>query len=299
MLKRKLLIIFLLLGFSIFINQSYASVRTVNPSVSVDAFIGEFRFSLFGYTSPKAMVTLDGLGIYDRTYADTTGYFEFHNRFSPQSPREACLTSQDQLGRITAPTCLPPFPTKYNTRIGPVLIPPTLSLDKENYWVDDEVKLTGQTTPNSKINLSMFTGQSVSTSFYQFLSVSDLIPQVEAFSFAPLETTADNKGNFSISLPSSRPESFRLFAQTSYDNGQSPESIKLNIRILPFWMIIIQLLYLVWSIIKSRLLEIIIIGELVAITIFFIRRYLHPHVLSRYPLMKNRFTQIVLSKSIV
>lgn len=314
-MKHKLLIIFSLI-FLLFPENIYAGpIIERTPSISVDAFIGEFRFSLFGYTSPKALVSLEGLGIYDQTYADTNGYFEFHNRFSPQSPREACLTSQDQLGRITAPTCLPPFPTKYNTRIGPVLLPPTLSLDKENYWVDDEVKLTGQTTPNSKINLAVFTGKNdfrgliadshgyedrpqpkirrtiwgrgpksgayLGEAFKQlFLSFFGLVKPVEAFSFSPLEATADTKGNFSISLPSSRPESFRLFAQTSYDNGQSPESIKLNIKILPFWMIIIQLLYLLWSIIKSRLLEIIIIGELVAITIFFIRRYLHPHVVA-------------------
>lgn len=311
-MKAKLLplIIFFILSLAIFYgirnklnnNASFADTHIVNPSVYVDAFIGEFRFTLFGYTSPKALVTIEGMGIYDQTFADNKGYFEFHNRFSPQSPREACLTSQDQLGRITAPTCIPPFPTKYNTRIGPVLLPPTVSLNAENYYQGDEIKLSGQSIPNTEITFSTFIDEK--RSIFSYLA-DRLIPPVNAFTFPQLTSKADEKGNFSLSVPSSRPEFFRFFAQTSYDNGLSPESIKLNIKILPIWMIIIQLFILLWSIIKSRLLEIIIIGELIAITFFFIRRYLHPHVVARnralalrqlYPIVEEETAIVVPEK---
>ncbi|MFH0852812.1 MAG: hypothetical protein V1853_00160, partial [bacterium] len=109
--------------------------------------IGDFHFTLFGYTSPHAEVTLDGQGIYDKTYADSNGFFKFNNRFSPFSPREACLSSKDQFGRISFPVCLPAFPIKYNVSIGPVLIPPTLSLNQEYYYLNDQITLSGQTIP--------------------------------------------------------------------------------------------------------------------------------------------------------
>ena len=59
--------------------------------------IGEFRFKLYGYTSPYAFITFEGLGIFDQTTANNKGYFEFNNRFSPFSPREACLSSKISL----------------------------------------------------------------------------------------------------------------------------------------------------------------------------------------------------------
>jgi len=266
------------LGKRIKNNESYAKTLSLRPSVSVEAFIGEFMFTLFGYTSPNALVTIEGMGIYDQTYSDKTGYFEFHNRFSPQNPREACLTSQDQLGRITSPTCIPPFPTKYNVRIGPVLLPPTVSLNAQNYYQGDEIKLSGQTIPNTELSFSTFIDEK--RSIFSYLA-NRIIPPVNAFTFPQLTSKSDEKGNFSLSLPSSHPEFFRVFAQSTYQNGQSPDSVKLNIKIYPIWMIIIQMFSLLFSLIKSRLLEFIIIGEILGLAIFFLRRYLHPHVIAR------------------
>src|SRR3990172_9761351 len=228
--------------------------------------IGEFRFTLFGYTSPFAAVTLNGQGIFDQTISDSAGYFEFENRFSPFSPREACLSSKDQFGRISSPVCLPPFPVKYNVSIGPVLIPPTVSLDKNVYYMDDEVLLTGQTIPNSEVNLSVFTkeGKLFSTSFA-------LIKPVEAFSFPDLTARSDSSGNFSVSLPSARPESFRLFAQTDFNKQESGESVKLNFQIYPIWMIIVRFFLFLIAAIKSRLLEIIISSEIIYLALSFFK----------------------------
>ncbi len=284
-------------------NGQISGISTKSSSVSVEAFIGEFQFSLFGYTSAKALVTIEGMGIYDQTYANDKGYFEFHNRFSPLSPREACLTAQDQFGRITSPSCIPPFPTKYDASIGPVILPPTVSLDAQNYYQGDEVKLSGQTIPNSEVSFSVFTNRGKTLNLtrkdaeFLFLRYSALnsalfsvIKPVEAatynpstsdgFAFPQLTTKTDAKGNFSLSLPSSRPEFFRLFAQTSYDNSESPESVKLNIQVLPIWMIVLQLFILIFSIIKPRLLEILILVEIAGLMIYFLRRYLHPHVIA-------------------
>jgi hypothetical protein len=246
-----------------------AGAKTTSYETTISAFIGEYRFTLFGYTSPKALVTFQGLGIFDQTYADETGYFEFKNRFSPFSPREACLTAQDQLGRLTNPVCLPPFPVNYNVTIGPVLMPPTLSLDKSDYWVGDEVILSGQTIPETSVFLSIFTDENKS-----------LISQVYAFSLPKLETKTDKSGNFSIALPSSSAKKFRLFAQTHFQNENSPKSVKLTLKILPWWMIIIKFFIFIWLLIKPRLLEIVILIELIFLLIYFLRSHFHPKKLA-------------------
>ena len=249
-----------------------AGIKSQAANVENSVSIGEFRFSLYGYTSPKAQVTFEGLGIFDQTTADSQGYFKFNNRFSPFSSREACLSSKDQFGRLSSPLCLPPFPVNYNVSIGPVIMPPTLSLDKQDYFMGDEVILSGQAVPNSKVDLSMFgdrrdkfEARSRILDLGFRISNFSLIKSVEAFTFPQLNTTSDAKGNFSINLPSSGPEKFRLFAQTDFKKSISPNSVKLNLEILPVWMIIIKFFLFLFSLLQPRLLEILIILEIIYI----------------------------------
>lgn len=250
------------------------SANSMSKTNNVSAFVGgRCRFSIFGYTSPQALVTLEGTSLYDQTYADGKGFFQFINRFCPVSSRETCLTAQDQFGRLSQPTCLSPFSTDYNASIGPIILPPTLSLDKSDYYIGDEVVLSGQTIPNSEVDLSMFTKD---TSF-NFA----LIPPVEAFTIPKLQTKADKKGNFSISLPSSQSKNFRLFAQTSYDQSPSALSTTLNLDILPIWMIILKILWLIFQFLKPKLIEITIIIELIVLLLYILRRYFQPHVIAR------------------
>jgi hypothetical protein len=242
------------------------------------AFIGEFRFSLYGYTSPYALVTFEGMGIFDQTTANDIGFFAFNNRFSPFSKREACLSSKDQFGRISSPVCLPPFPVNYNVSIGPVIMPPTLSLDKKDYFMGDRVMLAGQAVPNTDVNLSVFGDND--SKIKSPLSFS-LIKPVEAFTFPELTAKSDDKGNFSVNLPSSDPRKFRLFAQANYKKDISPNSIKLNLDILPVWMVIIKFLLFLLSLIKPRLLEILIIAEIIYI-IYVIKNHIQSKAIVLY-----------------
>ncbi|MFA5770080.1 MAG: hypothetical protein WC894_01130 [Patescibacteria group bacterium] len=217
--------------------------------IQVAATIGDRRVDLYGYTSPQALITLEGIGIYNNTYADNNGYFILSALYSSLSPREACLSSKDQLGRLSPPVCLPSFPVDKDIRIGPVIMPPTVSLDKKDYYVDDKVILSGQTIPNTEIDLSVF-GDSDNT--------LSLIRTVEAFTFPKLKVNSDDKGNFSVDLPSSAPEKFRLFAQTYFNKLSSSTSNKLSLEIMPIWMIIVKNFL-------SRLLEFAIVIEIIYI----------------------------------
>ncbi len=238
--------------------------------VTVAAKVGEYYFTLFGYTSPLAVVTMEGLAKEEQIIADNQGYFEFRDHPSPLTPKEVCLSAKDQLGRISAPLCLPSFPIDANVVIGPVIMPPTVSLNNSPggvYFTGDETILSGQTLPETEVDLSVFIDTTSNP-------LAWVIKPVEALSFPQLTTRSDNKGNFSLSLPSSRPDFFHLFAQANYKNLPSPQSITLNVKILPLWMI-------VWLIIKGRFLEIIIGAQILGLVIYFLRRYLHPHLVAR------------------
>ncbi len=253
-----------------------AGIETANSAgVNNSAFIGGFHFNLYGYSSPFAIVTFQGEGIYDQTTADDTGYFSFVNQFSPFSKREACLSAKDQFGRISAPVCLPPFPVKYNVSIGPVLIPPTISLNTPSvgsiYYVGDQVVLSGQTIPNSTVDLSMFTKNN---NLNILTAMADKIfKPVYAFTFPKLTAQSDSYGNFSVVLPSSSSQSFNLFAQTTFDKAPSAESIRLNFQIYPYWMIVVSFFLLIIDFIRSRLLEIVIVAEIFYL-VYFVLEYL-------------------------
>ena len=245
-------------------------------STTVSAWIGEHYFNLFGLTSPSALVTIDGAGIFDQTYADKTGYFEFNNRFSPFSPREACLTAKDQFGRLTNPVCLAPFPIEYNVHIGPVILPPTVSLNNPpsglDYFIGDDTILSGQTIPKKTINLSFFSNEIQPSR----LKIGNwkLIKPVEAFGFPKLQTTSDDKGNFSIGLPSTAAKSYRFFTQVEYRQEASPKSLTLTLKILPVWMIIVNLFLLFLNSLKPYILEILILLEISIIIYYFYSHYL-------------------------
>ncbi len=267
--------------------------KSTAKNVEVSLSIGEYRFTLFGYTSPQALVTISGMGIFDQTYADSKGYFIFKNRFSPFSPREACLTAQDKFGRLSSPLCLPPFPTSYNAKIGPVIMPPTLSLDKNNYYVGDEIILSGQTIPNTQVDLSMFT-QTNRSSPFRINPLFGLIKSVEAYSLPKMEIKSDEKGNFSVALPSSSSQTFRLFAKTNYLKSYSPQSRKLTLKVLPIWMILFYFLLTIFELIKSHLLELIIFLQTIVLIIYLLRHKLKPKMLA---IVKREKMAIILKNA--
>jgi len=250
-----------------------------SASVNNSVFIGGSRLNLFGYTSPQGIVTFEGLGIFEQTTANNDGYFVFDVRFSPLISREACLSSKDQLGRISSPVCLPPFPEGDDVNVGPVIIPPTLSLDKKDYFMGDEVILSGQAIPNTEVTLFVFGDD----------KNFQVIKQVEAFTFPELLTQTDKEGNYSVNLPSSNPKKFRLFAQVNYNKSISANSTKLSLEILPFWIFIVRLFVSLLALIKPRLLEIAIISEIIFVLLMLLRHQNKAIVLykNKLPIIKE------------
>ena len=253
---KKLSFVLLVLIFFVFIGAASVFAQPISYSSTVSVSIGEHYFSLFGYTSPHAYVTLEGQGIYDSTRANETGFFIFANSFSPFSPRPFCLQAQDQFGRLSKVICLPSFPTDYNIRIGPVVLPPTLSLNKSTYLVGDDVVLSGQSIPNSKVTLSYFTDKKGG------------LFSVNAYTLPRLTIKTDDKGNYSVQLPSSGRMRYRVFTQSSLGKQNSPESVVLHLEILPWWLVILRKIF---SVLTIHLLTVIFLVDL-GIIYYLLRR---------------------------
>lgn len=240
----------------------------------VGAIVGKYRFSLFGQTSPKAKVTLLGQTVKAGAVADVQGNFVF-SRPSPLFAQEVCLIARDSEKRISPPVCLPPFPVNYDTNIGPVLMPPTLSTDKGDYYVGEEGFLTGQTLPETDVNLIFFKDERLS--FLDSFAIGlRFIEPVEAYAIPNLKIRSDKKGFFSISIPTSQRANFNFFAQGETDGSPSPKSFTLNIRILPWLTRQFYSLLSAFSPLKSHFWEIFLFWLLLILTVYLIKRFLHP-----------------------
>lgn len=262
-LKKLIIFIFIFL----LTRSSVYAFEVIEKEAQISAYIGSGTFSVFGYAPSGSQVVLSGIGIYDEVIASKNGYFEFNDQFLPINPAyEPCLTAKDKLGRITSPVCIPPIPIDYEVNMGPVLLPPTISLNQPDYFVGDEITLSGQSVPNTEIRLLMFVDKKVS-----------IIPQAYAYSIPEINTQTDDKGNYSITLPAFQKESYRVSSKFKKDQDFSPSSNTLRIKVLPYWMFILVFFKYLFLVSKQRILEIIIISQIIAVGIFFTRWHFKPH----------------------
>lgn len=226
-------------------------LQSITKSINVSAFVGEFRFTLVGYTSPYARVILEGQGIYDETFADKYGNFTFYNRFSPLSPREACITAHDTYGRFSKPLCLPPFPVNKNAYIGPILLPPTVSTSQNIFLVNDYGSLSGMAAPNSNVTVDIYS------------NVQD--------SKIPIQALTDASGNYSITVPTDQYNTVRSHSINYYKSITSDKSITLTMQILPLWLYMLRQLIFLATYLKGYLIPIILLIESIILLYIYLR----------------------------
>jgi len=275
-----LILLFVYLFICLFYTLPALAVSYTPTDVVVSTLIGgETTFSLYGYTSPESMVTISSQGIYDETRSEIDGYFIFQKKPTSLFHQELCLSTQDKLGRISTPTCIPSIPDEDNVVIGPVILPPTVSLNNGSLFIGEEPILSGQTIPNTNVKLSLFTDEERSKNTIAFKA---LVSPVEAFTIPKMTIMSDSQGNYSIALPSSQTKYYRMFVQSLYQESFSPKSNTIHLDIMPFWLFIIKLLGFLWKSFQQYLLDFIIVSQIVAVGIYFLRKYLHPYHLFRW-----------------
>ncbi|MEK7528060.1 MAG: hypothetical protein AAB574_03545 [Patescibacteria group bacterium] len=179
----------------------------VNRSVTVSAAIPENRLTIFGYTSPLSRVEISNPTIFSVTYSQPDGYFTFDRIIVPKNTGEYCLQSKDDSLRSTPPLCLPaPPPTNTLTDIGPIVLAPTLSLEKSP---NAQLISSGQSVPNSTLTLY----------FFQTEKRPALTKAANAIGLPQLTTTTDSDGHFSLNLPNQYVSDFRYFATVTTPEG--------------------------------------------------------------------------------
>jgi len=272
------LLLIILFLFSPF--QSQALERS--ESVFVSASIGENEVTIFGYTSPNSKVELTGINIYSLDYSDDTGYFEFNKLVLPKNPPELCLQSKDDSNLSSSLVCVPPPPaTNYHTDIGPIILPPTISLSTTKINPNSTVISSGQSIPKSTVTVY----------FYKVNDSAQSFPKtVKAYSLPQVETTTDENGNYTINLPTAYSSDYRLYTSVKYNDNFSPKSNTL-LYSLPslFWLFLQQHAYLM------VLLPVFILSLLLLFFFLFFDSSTTYHLQSKIkflPAIKNNFPAI-------
>ncbi len=274
----KLLSTCLILTSLIFITSDIAvfaqippSTRTIWAQVTISASLGEPVLRLWGYGPSNSRVELSGRAVSDSTYARTDGYFEFSKAFLPAPTDflypELCLIGIDQIGRATTPNCIPPLPaTEFSYDIGPIILPPTLSLEAGNTTPENQVAASGSTIPNSEVKIVLAEGESVRS-----LTDFSLVRQAKAYYIPNYTVKSDSRGYFSFNMPAATSDKWRVFAITTYSPGAtSPKSNTLTFEVISpalaaienFWKLILSLLTLPALIFLEILIILIILAIL-------------------------------------
>ena len=240
----------LLLLSSFFLFSQIASAK----SVSVSAVIATRYFTLDGYTSPSATVYLDTLDLHLSTQANLFGYFQFPRQSISPSSSDFCLFSLDSHSRQSTPTCIPPPPPiRFYTHLGPIILPPSLTLNSHTISPNSTTFASGQSLPDSLVNIYL----------YQTNDKAKKFPTpAHAFSLPIFSLKSDKQGNFNFTLPTSYSSDYRLFATVFYQDNPSPKSNTLFYSLPSFF----NFLYL------------IIISFIITLCIFLylLYHYLHP-----------------------
>lgn len=253
---------------ALFLLPSYtnAATRTIEkPDIEVSANIGEGSLEIFGYGSPKATIVLEGRSIYEETLSNENGYYVFTNARIRIAEQEICLRALTNESASSQPVCLT-IPAQKYVKVGPIILPPIVTMNSLSYVVQDTPIIRGSTTPNSDVT-------------FKFFSTDANDSSTTGISLPEINTKSDQDGTFSLSIPDHIDQRFRFYAQTKVDNIDSGQSTTLTVDILPYWLIIINACIGLLSGLKGYIPGIIILLEAGFLIWFFLVRKKKKHEL--------------------
>lgn len=272
-----LLILFLLIPSPIQATDYRGTASTI-----VTASIAENRVTIFGYTSPNSRVELSSPKVFAVTYSGSDGYFIFDKSILPKNPSDLCLISYDNHQRATSPTCIPaPPPYNTHTDIGPILLPPTISLENNLIDPNSTVISSGQAIPNS----------TVSVHFYKVNDNGKSFPkEAHAYSIPAVTVSTDIFGNFNLNLPTAYSSDYRLYASTKFKDDYSPKSNTLIYFLPSFFSLFLQQYPFLYYLIPILVILLNILG-----TYLFLKSDLHylgpktylPAIANYFPVVQN------------
>ncbi|KKS95894.1 MAG: hypothetical protein UV71_C0002G0004 [Microgenomates group bacterium GW2011_GWC1_43_13] len=230
--------------------QILPNLGTRRAQVTISASLGEPVLRLWGYGSANSRVELSGRGVADFAYSRSDGYYEFSKAFLPAPTDflypELCLTAIDQTGRATPPTCIPALPAnEFSYDIGPIILPPTLSLEAGSTTPDTQVAASGMTIPNSEVKIVLAEGGTGNA-----ITKLSIVTEVSAYYIPNYTVKSDSQGYFNFNMPATTSDKWRMFAITNYSQvATSPKSNTLTFEVISpalaaaqkFWKLILSL----------------------------------------------------------
>lgn len=203
--KKTLHILFLAV-LSLNIPRAAFSQEIIPKGLSVQAEI-PFRsyIRIYGLTSPNSMVVAEGTRTFGQSVSNHTGNFIIDNLALSPEVQEICLHTIDKDQRISYPLCLPSLPVLNKKNLGPVILPPTLSLSHNYFHIGQNAFATGQSLPSSVISVFLFNSRSDS--------------KIET-----LGVSTDENGKFNFKLPTNLNTGWRVYAAGSFEDNPIPKS---------------------------------------------------------------------------
>lgn len=211
---------------------------------------------------------MSGIAVSEETQIDENGYFEFVN---PPFPTflsylvgnyypELCFTAADSKNRISMPVCIPPLPKKaFTEKVGPVILPPTISVTEGITIKESQLVASGSTIPNTEVNV--FVAKKTKSNFLE------LVSEVSAFYLPTYKVKSDANGNYEFSLPTNVSDEWRIFTSSIFQGSQSPKSNTLTYYVKPATYKLIEIYEDALGRIKPKLLILIIGLELLILFI--------------------------------
>lgn len=240
----------------------------------------EIKFSIFGYGPAGSILRMSGIGVFETTKIDQNGYFEFINPSFPTFLSylagnyypELCFQATDEKNRISMPVCIPALAKKaFTPKVGPVILPPTISVGDGTVIKESQLTASGSTLPNSDVEI--FVAKKSKNNLFQ------LVGEVSAFYLPIYKVKSDDKGRYEFSLPTNVSDEWRIFAASSFQSSQSPKSNTLTYYIKPVSYKLIEVYEDTLAQIKPKLLSLIIGLEFL---ILFILAVLFPRQKKEY-----------------
>lgn len=292
------LVVFLLLFVPNSVSAAVSPMQKtiVRPNIIVSATIGIPKMTLWGYGPADSVLELNGIGVDQTTTSDQSGYYSFDLIYLPGEGvfPELCVTAIDNEGRTTPPTCIPPISGgDFFFDVGPVILPPTISIGAPESNFGADVSAQGKTIPNSTINIKLARPEIKSG----VLGLR-LVSHVLAFYIPNYTVTSDQNGDYSFNMPTNTATDWRVFAIANYrDGNKSPKSNTLKFSTLSLvayaweslWEFLKTLLY--WP--RIIILEILIILILAFIAWLVIHKKKGSSKKKRVPGMDQKHSEII------
>lgn len=247
----------------------------VRPNIIVSATIGIPKMTLWGYGSPESVVELSGVGVDQEVTSEANGYYSFDLVYLPNTSSfpELCVTAIDRESKVTPPTCIPAIASgNYFYNVGPVILPPTISIEAPQARPESQVSAQGQTIPGSSVEIKLARPEERSGILgFRF------VKRAFAFYIPSFTVISDAGGKYSFNMPTGDDTTWRVFAVTKYEDGnKSPKSNTLKFETLSplahAWQSLLEFLktFLAWP--RIIILELLIILILVAAVLAIIKK---------------------------